>query len=144
MKLIGATILSYITFGLSYYYCSINEEYKANKLRSYLALSSVFVFFFAVFIMNPPESVQKLCADIFGISSSENIQLTRCGGVEASQWGGIFVNLIVATAGCVLGFGVGVVLAFGRQSELPFFKYPSVALIAVSYTHLTLPTIYSV
>jgi His/Glu/Gln/Arg/opine family amino acid ABC transporter permease subunit len=129
MKLIGATILSYITFGLSYYYCSINEEYKANKLRSYLALSSVFVFFFAVFIMNPPEAVQELCADVFGISSSENIQLTRCGGVEASQWGGIFVNLIVATAGCVLGFGVGVVLAFGRQSELPFFKYPSVALI---------------
>jgi general L-amino acid transport system permease protein len=79
--------------------------------------------------MNPPEAVQELCADIFGISSSENIQLTRCGGVEASQWGGIFVNLIVATAGCVLGFGVGVVLAFGRQSELPFFKYPSVALI---------------
>ena len=25
MKLLGATILSYITFGLSYYYCSINE-----------------------------------------------------------------------------------------------------------------------
>ncbi len=129
MKLIGATLLSYTSFGLSHYYCSKNEEYKANRLRSYLALSSVFVFFFAVFIMNPPEAVQELCADIFGISSSENIQLTRCGGVEASQWGGIFVNLIVATAGCVLGFGVGVVLAFGRQSELPFFKYPSVALI---------------
>ena len=129
MKLIGATVLSYISFGLSHYYCSINEEYIANKLRSYLALSSVFLFFFAIFIMNPPESVQNLCADIFGISASENIQLTRCGGVEASQWGGIFVNLIVATAGCVLGFGVGVVLAFGRQSKLPFFKYPAVALI---------------
>ncbi len=129
MKLIGATVLSYTSFGLTHYYCSKNEEYKANRLRFYLALSSVFVFFFAVFIMNPPEVVQELCANIFGISSSENIQLTRCGGVEASQWGGIFVNLIVATAGCVLGFGVGVVLAFGRQSELPFFKYPSVALI---------------
>ena len=50
-------------------------------------------------------------------------------GIEASQWGGLFVNLIVATAGCVLGFGIGVVLAFGRQSELPFFRVPSVALI---------------
>ena len=129
MKLIGATILSYFTFGASYIYCSRNEEYVANRLRSYLALSSVALFFFAIFIMNPPEAVQDLCAQVFGISSDANLQLTRCGGVEASQWGGIFVNLIVATAGCVLGFGVGVVLAFGRQSKLPFFKYPAVALI---------------
>jgi len=129
MKLIGATILSYTSFGLSYYYCSINEEYKANKLRSYLALSSIFIFFFAIFIMNPPDAVKDLCVQLFLETTPENIQLTRCGGVEASQWGGIFVNLIVATAGCVLGFGVGVVLAFGRQSKLPFFKYPAVALI---------------
>jgi len=129
MKLIGATVLSYISFSISYYYCSLNEEYKANKLRSYLALSSVFVFFFAIFIMNPPEAVQDLCAKYLLGGTPENIQLTRCGGVEASQWGGIFVNLIVATAGCVLGFGIGVILAFGRQSHLPFFKYPSVALI---------------
>ena len=129
MKLIGATILSYFTFGASYIYCSRNEEYVANRLRSYLALTSVALFFFAIFIMNPPEAVQDLCAQVFGISSDANLQLTRCGGVEASQWGGIFVNLIVATAGCVLGFGVGVVLAFGRQSKLPFFKYPAVALI---------------
>jgi len=129
MKLIGAAILSYLSFGLSYSYCSRNEEYKANKLRSYLALSSVFVFFFAIFIMNPPDAVQDLCAQLFQYDATTNIQLTRCGGVEASQWGGIFVNLIVATAGCVLGFGIGVVLAFGRQSKLPFFKYPAVALI---------------
>ena len=36
-------------------------------------------------------------------------------GIEASQWGGLFINLIVATAGCVLGFGIGVVLAFGGK-----------------------------
>ena len=128
MKLVVAALISYLSFGLSYYYCSKSEEYKANRLRSYLAMSAVFVFFFAVFIMNPPEAVQDLCVQVFGITT-ENVQLTRCGGVEASQWGGIFVNLIVATAGCVIGFGVGVVLAFGRQSNLPFFKYPAVALI---------------
>ena len=40
-------------------------------------------------------------------------------------------NLILATAGGVLGLGIGVVLAFGRQSELPIFKWPSTALIEI-------------
>ena len=97
-------------------------------MRSYLGIGSVFVFFYSIFIMNPPDSIQSLCANVFGISASE-LQVSRCGGVEASQWGGLFVNLLVATAGCVLGFGVGVILAFARQSKLPFFKYPAVTLI---------------
>jgi His/Glu/Gln/Arg/opine family amino acid ABC transporter permease subunit len=50
-------------------------------------------------------------------------------GLKPSQWGGLFVNLFVAAAGCVLGFGIGVVLAFGRQSNLPLFKYPSIGII---------------
>ena len=50
-------------------------------------------------------------------------------GLKPSQWGGLFVNLIVAAAGCVLGFVVGIGLAFGRQSNLPFFKVPSVLFI---------------
>jgi len=50
-------------------------------------------------------------------------------GLKPSQWGGLFVNLIVAAAGCVLGFFVGVALAFGRQSKLPFFKTPSIIFI---------------
>lgn len=50
-------------------------------------------------------------------------------GLKPSQWGGLFVNLIVAAAGCVLGFFVGIVFAFGRQSKLPFFKFPSILLI---------------
>ena len=50
-------------------------------------------------------------------------------GLKPSQWGGLFVNLIVAAVGCVLGFVVGIGLAFGRQSNLPFFKVPSVLFI---------------
>tara|TARA_B100001750_G_scaffold227723_1_gene221601 strand:+ start:2947 stop:5103 length:2157 start_codon:yes stop_codon:yes gene_type:complete len=50
-------------------------------------------------------------------------------GLKPSQWGGLFTNLIVAAAGCVLGFFVGIALAFGRQSNLPFFKVPSVLFI---------------
>ena len=127
-KILGATVVAYFSYFQAYRYCLRSEEYKANKLRSYLGIGAVFVFFYSIFIMNPPDSIQSLCANIFGISSSE-IQVSRCGGVEASQWGGLFVNLLVATAGCVLGFGVGVILAFARQSKLPFFKYPAVTLI---------------
>ena len=127
-KIIGATLVGYISYYLAYRYSQISEEYKINKLRSYLGLGAIFVFFYSIFIMNPPDSIQALCADLFNISS-DKIQVSRCGGVEASQWGGLFVNLLVATAGCVLGFGVGVILAFARQSNLPLFKYPAVTLI---------------
>ncbi len=50
-------------------------------------------------------------------------------GVKPSQWGGLFINIILASAGCVLGFGIGIILAFGRQSNLGIFKVPSVLFI---------------
>jgi His/Glu/Gln/Arg/opine family amino acid ABC transporter permease subunit len=127
-KLALAMLVAYVTYGVSYYYCLVSEDYKANRLRSYIAVAAVATFFFAIFIMDPPEIAKKAAGwlsdnglGMFGKVSEQ--------GVQASQWGGLFVNLIVATAGCVLGFGVGVVLAFGRQSDLPFFSVPSVAII---------------
>jgi len=143
-RLAIATLLAYGSFGMSYYYCSVSEEYKANRLRSYISLGAVFTFFFAILIMNPPEFVKDLAASLGGDPAQERLDDIIAGtwapntldklagdGVEASQWGGLFVNLIIATAGCVLGFGIGVVLAFGRQSELPFFKVPAVLLIEI-------------
>ena len=141
-NLLKAMLLSYLVYGASYYYCSISEEYKANRLRTYIALGAVFTFFFAIMIMNPPEIVKDFAAWMGGIPPQGMREAIIAGdfvpstldklagdGIEASQWGGLFVNLIVATAGCVLGFGIGVVLAFGRQSDQPFFSIPSVALI---------------
>ena len=143
-RLAIASLLAYGSFGMSYYYCSVSEEYKANRLRSYISLGAVFTFFFAILIMNPPEFVKDLAISLGGDPAQERLDDIIAGtwapntldklagdGVEASQWGGLFVNLIIATAGCVLGFGIGVVLAFGRQSELPFFKVPAVLLIEI-------------
>ena len=143
-RLAIATLLAYGSFGMSYYYCSVSEDYKANRLRSYISLGAVFTFFFAILIMNPPEFVKDLAVSLGGDPAQERLDDIIAGtwvpttldklagdGVEASQWGGLFVNLIIATAGCVLGFGIGVVLAFGRQSELPFFKVPAVLLIEI-------------
>ena len=141
-RLIIATLLAYASFGASYYYCLTNEEYKANQLKSRISILGVLTFFFALVIMNPPEIVKDLAKILGGDPAQDRLDDVVAGtyvpstldklagdGIEASQWGGLFVNLIIATAGGVLGFGVGVVLAFGRQSDQPFFSVPSVAVI---------------
>ena len=141
-NLAKALVVGYLAYGASYYYCSTSEEYKANRLRSYIAIGAVVTFFFAIMIMDPPEAVKDLAVWLGGtpvqgireaIIAGEVVPSTldklAGDGIQASQWGGLFVNLIVATAGCVLGFGIGIVLAFGRQSDQPFFSVPSIALI---------------
>jgi His/Glu/Gln/Arg/opine family amino acid ABC transporter permease subunit len=141
-RLVTATLLAYISFGATYYYCLTNEEYKANRLKSRIAIAGVLTFFFALVIMNPPETVKDIAKFLGGQPAQDRLSDVVAGtyvpstldklagdGIQASQWGGLFVNLIIATAGGVLGFGVGVVLAFGRQSDQPFFSVPSVAII---------------
>ena len=143
-NLVKAMLVGYLAYGSSYYYCSISEEYKAVRLRMYITIGAVATFFFAIIIMNPPELLKDLAVLLGGESPQDMRDAVIAGefvpstldklagdGIEASQWGGLFVNLLVATAGCVLGFGIGVVLAFGRQSEQPFFSIPSIALIEI-------------
>ena len=142
LNLAKAMLIGYAAYGASFYYCSISEEYKANRLRSYIAIGAVITFFYAIMIMDPPEFVKSFAETIGGTPAQEMREAIIAGevvpstldklagdGIKASQWGGLFVNLIVATAGCVLGFGIGVVLAFGRQSNQPFFSIPSILLI---------------
>lgn len=142
IKLLIAMGYALVAYYLAFRFSSNNEEYMVNRLRSYLAMSAVATFFFAILIMDPPGFVKSL-AELLGgtpaqsvsdeIIAGEYVPSTMDklagNGIEASQWGGLFVNLIIATAGCVLGFGIGVVLAFGRQSDQPFFSIPSVAII---------------
>ena len=141
-NLAKALLIGYAAYGASFYYCSISEEYKANRLRSYIAIAAVITFFYAILIMDPPEFVKSFAEALGGTPAQEMREAIIAGevvpntldklagdGIKASQWGGLFVNLIVATAGCVVGFGIGVVLAFGRQSNQPFFSIPSVLLI---------------
>ena len=141
-NLAKALLIGYAAYGASFYYCSISEEYKANRLRSYISIGAVITFFYAILIMDPPEFVKSFAEALGGTPAQEMREAIIAGevvpstldklagdGIKASQWGGLFVNLIVATAGCVLGFGIGVVLAFGRQSNQPFFSIPSIILI---------------
>tara|TARA_B100000959_G_scaffold282968_2_gene350652 strand:- start:152 stop:1849 length:1698 start_codon:yes stop_codon:yes gene_type:complete len=141
-KIAIATSIALTVYSLTYYYSLVNEEYKVNRLKTYVAIAAVLTFFFSLLIMDPPDLVREGAEKLGGIpvqSLSDDIiageyvptTLDKLAGdgIEASQWGGLFVNLIIATAGCVLGFGIGVVLAFGRQSDQPFFSVPCVAVI---------------
>ena len=142
MKLAITTICALASYSLMYWYATNNEAYKVNRLKSYLGAFAVGAFFFALMIMDPPQLVKSGAESLGGVpaqSFSEEIiageripstlDKLAGNGIKASQWGGLFVNLIIATAGCVLGFGIGIFLAFGRQSDQLFFSVPSIAVI---------------
>lgn len=49
--------------------------------------------------------------------------------VTTEKWGGLMVTLIIASVGIVVSLPLGVVLALGRRSHMPFVKYVSIAFI---------------
>ncbi len=49
--------------------------------------------------------------------------------VPTNMWGGMLVTLVVATVGIVAAFPVGVALALGRRSKMPFVRGASVGFI---------------
>ncbi|WP_372880972.1 amino acid ABC transporter permease [Psychromonas sp.] len=49
--------------------------------------------------------------------------------VETEQWGGLMLTIVVASVGIVASFPIGIVLALGRQSNLPIMRTLSVAFI---------------
>lgn len=51
--------------------------------------------------------------------------------VETDKWGGLPVTLIIATVGIVLSFPLAILLALGRQSDLPIVKTICVVFIEV-------------
>ena len=51
--------------------------------------------------------------------------------VETSNWGGLLVTLVVAVTGIVASLPLGILLALGRRSKLPFIKIVSVVFIEI-------------
>ena len=65
VKLAIATLWAIVGYCLAYWYSKNNEEYKVNRLKTYLAISAVATFFFAILIMDPPQFV-KSGAEVIG------------------------------------------------------------------------------
>lgn len=57
--------------------------------------------------------------------------LVVADGVRTTFWGGIFLNIMLATVGIAGGFPVGVLLALGRTSSLPVVRIPTTVYIEV-------------
>jgi general L-amino acid transport system permease protein len=51
--------------------------------------------------------------------------------VETSQWGGLFVTLVVAITGIVFSLPLGILLALGRRSDMPIVKWFCVSFIEI-------------
>lgn len=51
--------------------------------------------------------------------------------VETSQWGGLFVTLVVAITGIVFSLPIGILLALGRRSDMPIVKWFCVSFIEI-------------
>ncbi|WP_415227615.1 amino acid ABC transporter permease [Psychromonas sp.] len=49
--------------------------------------------------------------------------------VETEKWGGLMLTMIVAAVGIIASFPLGIVLALGRQSNMPIVKTISVGFI---------------
>tara|TARA_B100002052_G_scaffold52146_2_gene45339 strand:+ start:1253 stop:2764 length:1512 start_codon:yes stop_codon:yes gene_type:complete len=105
--LAGALILGLISYLLMHQRCKILEEFQVNYIQQVLILSSFLSFIGMLFLLDPPGDE----------------------GVKPSYWGGFVLNLIFAFGSLVIGFGIGIALAFGRRSSLPVFYVPSVAII---------------
>lgn len=55
--------------------------------------------------------------------------LLVAGGVRTSLWGGLLLNVMLATVGIVAGFPIGVLLALGRTSSFPVIRLPATVYI---------------
>lgn len=49
--------------------------------------------------------------------------------VATEYWGGLMLTLVVATVGITASFPIGILLALGRRSKLPFVRYASIGFI---------------
>ena len=55
--------------------------------------------------------------------------LVAFGGVNPSLWGGFYLNILLAVAGIVASFPLGVLLALGRTSSFPVLRVASTSYI---------------
>ncbi len=132
LRLLLATALSLACFFAMRSYAGRVEEYKVNLAKKNLGIIAVATFFLTIILLDPPEIIKSTASFItnLGLFGSFLEPITR-DGVPPGRWGGLLVNFVVAAAGCVLGFAIGVVLAFSRRSSSPILKWPGIAVIEI-------------
>ena len=69
-------------------------------------------------VVYPIVSYFLLAGGVFGLED-----------IPTEKWGGLLVTLIISVVGITLSFPLGVILALGRQSQMPIIKTVCVAFI---------------
>ena len=59
------------------------------------------------------------------------LMLLAAGGVRTTLWGGVLLNVMLATVGIVAGFPIGILLALGRTSSYSVIRIPAVIYIEI-------------
>lgn len=67
---------------------------------------------------------------ILGVTLLAALQvIVSAGGVGWDEWGGLQLTVFVTVAGIAVAFPIGLLLALGRRSRMPAFRWLSVAYI---------------
>ena len=111
--------IAIIYIGLSVGFISfLTMRSRITKSSSFALLSScVITILFFIFLGNP---IAKILASFIPISLPF---------VESLKFGGFTLSLIVGVTGIVASFPMGIVLALGRQSDMPLVKMICVGFI---------------
>jgi general L-amino acid transport system permease protein len=72
----------------------------------------------AIFSLYPIITYFLVSGGLFGLET-----------VETDKWGGLTLTLVIAAVGIVAALPIGIVLAFGRQSDLPIIRNLSIMYI---------------
>lgn len=111
-----------------YGFYDIPEQWRPNIV---FALGALLL----VPLLSPRVPFKRLNAVLFLVVYPVFSYFLLAGGVfglkyvPTEQWGGLLVTLIISVVGITLSLPIGIVLALGRQSQMPIIKTVCVAFI---------------
>ncbi len=114
---IWSVAIIYIGLGLGFLFFVIVSSGLIKSASVRLLAACLFTIIFFIFLANPLAEI---------LSSLIPIYLPY---VESLKFGGFTLSLIVGVTGIVASFPLGIVLALGRQSDLPLVKMICVGFI---------------
>jgi general L-amino acid transport system permease protein len=114
---IWSVAIIYIGLGLGFLFFVIVSSGLIRSASVRLLAACLFTIIFFIFLANPSAEI---------LSSLIPIYLPY---VESLKFGGFTLSLIVGVTGIVASFPLGIVLALGRQSDLPLVKMICVGFI---------------
>ncbi|MDN8617350.1 amino acid ABC transporter permease [Variovorax ginsengisoli] len=97
----------------------------------------VTVLFISLYVVSSRKSFWRASLAGIWVAALLGIGVLMWGGVfgleevPQSRWGGLALTLILATVGVAVAFPLGILVALGRRSQLPFIRWLCVGYVEV-------------